>query len=236
MKAMMKKCLPILTFVLSTALMSSGSQAKAQPRDFDFSGFTRVVVRSGMIVEISQSETYRVQADGLPEDLERLRVEQKGDSLQFSLDRRLWRGAGPINITIQMPELSVLNLSGGATGWLRMSTTPGGFEANLSGGSRLEGELRAGDTRLTLSGGSRVLLDGAAERLSIRGSGGSRFDLNAFACSELEARLSGGSRSTVRTDGAIHANLSGGSNVTYYGSASLGRIRTSGGSRVAEGN
>lgn len=232
----MRKFLTVLTLVFAAALTASPSQARAQPRDFDFTGFSRIVVRSGMIVEISQSETYSVEADGLPEDLERLVVEQSGDSLQFPLDRRMRRSAGRINLTIRMPELSALSLSGGATGWLRMSTAPAGFEANLSGGSRLEGELRAGATRLTLSGGSRVLLDGGGDSLWIRGSGGSRFDLHAFTCSELEARLSGGSRSTVRTDGVIDANLSGGSNVTYYGNPSLGRIRTSGGGRVAEGN
>jgi hypothetical protein len=109
------------------------------------------------------------------------------------------------------------------------------FSANLSGGSQLNAKLNGGDIDLDASGGSKASLYGAGGRLNFNGSGGSSYDAKEFAVTSVSANMSGGSTATVRVNGDLSVNLSGASDVTYYGSAVLQSIKTSGGSKVRKG-
>jgi hypothetical protein len=117
-----------------------------------------------------------------------------------------------------MPALRRLGLSGGSQGdvpIMQIGAEP--FRAELSGGSRLEGEIRSGDIDLELSGGSRATLAGSGQRLSVSGSGGSNFELTDLAVTD------------------VRGSLSGGSDVTYHPNARPGSISTSGGSQARRG-
>ncbi len=61
-------------------------------------------------------------------------------------------------------------------------------------------------------------------------SGGSTLDLENFPVHDASIGFSGGSSGTIRLDGTLDADLSGGSRLFYVGSPTLGDIDTSGGS------
>jgi hypothetical protein len=206
-----------------------------ETRTLNYQGFTEVSVASGMFVEITQSQTYSVRVTADPQDFAELRAEQRGNRLEFFMDSdRRQRRPGRVEIQITMPTLSALNLSGGSEGHLSMNVSED-FAADLSGGASLAGNLNCGDVRLGLSGGSKTTLAGRAENLNLNGSGGSRVLFRDFAVKDLDANLSGGSNAVVTLDGVINANMSGGSQVTFYGNPTLGETRASGGSRIKRG-
>jgi putative autotransporter adhesin-like protein len=225
-----------ILFTLVSLFALPATSAFAETRSLNFRDFTEVSVGSGMRVSISQGRDYRVEATGEANDLQRLKVNQSGERLEF-FTRSSWFGgwhAGPISLDITLPSLRELNLSGGARGNLNEFTVEN-FSASLSGGSQFEGKLNSGDIDLTISGGSRIALSGAGKRLRVEGSGGSRCEARDLTATDVKATLSGGSFALVNTNGELDAVLSGGARVTYYGNARLGSIVTSGGSRVQQG-
>jgi hypothetical protein len=60
--------------------------------------------------------------------------------------------------------------------------------------------------------------------------GGSQADVSGAAAAKATVTLSGGSRATVNVTGSLDYDLSGGSQLRYQGSPTIGRNTTSGGS------
>jgi hypothetical protein len=196
-----------------------GVDAAAETQTFNYTDFDEVGVASGMRVSIKQGNTYQITANGSSEDLRRMEVRHSGSRLEFSMPSSFlsWIRSGRISLDITMPALRRLSLSGGSEGDLTMQIGSQPFRANLSGGSRLGGDIRSGDIELNLSGGSRVRLSGSGQRLSVSGSGGSNFELSDLAVTD------------------VRGSLSGGSDVTYHANARLGSVNTSGGSDARRG-
>jgi len=211
--------------------------ATAETRQLDFGNFDEVSVGSGMYVSISQGPMYRVEASGSAANLDRLRVEHSGSRLTFSIYTGVLGlfQTGRISLNITVPALRAVHLSGGSDGMLHVQHGSSAFAAALSGGSKLSGQLACSDIQLSLSGGSRVNLSGTGQSLVLKGSGGSKYELKDFPVRYMVSTLSGGSQATVTLDGEIVANLSGGSDVTYFGNAVLAAVRASGGSKVRKG-
>jgi hypothetical protein len=230
-----------------------GGSGNLVTRTYDFSGFTRVEVGSGFDVTIDYADSplVSVTVDGNLVE-EHLKVELDGDTLRIGL-ASLWQYHDvTLKATVTLPSLAGLEASGASTltasgfasgdpldlGASGASTVTlsgvraGNVTADVSGASRVEGELEAQELGGDVSGASTVTLTGAASRLTLGASGGSRFDLPELTAQDAELELSGGSRGTVLVTGSLSVDASGGSRVEYAGSPQLGSIDTSGGSAV----
>ena len=223
--------------LISSFILLVAAGASAETRTLSFTDFDEVRVGHGMRASIRQGDSYRVEANGTLENLQRLEVKKDGRRLEFSLDSGWggWFGGSGIILDITLPRLRGLALSGGSAGPLDMQIGADSFLAALSGGSSLNGRLGAGNVVLSLSGGSKADLSGTGQHLRLSGSGGSKYLLRNLAAENVQAHLSGGSDATVTLKGQLSASLSGGSDVTYHGSAVMGELHTSGGSRVRRG-
>ncbi|RPJ85693.1 MAG: DUF2807 domain-containing protein [Acidobacteria bacterium] len=228
----------IKPFLLFACLALAVPFLSAETRDLNFSGFTGVSVGWGMEVGITQGSDFRIQVTGDSRDLDELRVEKEGDVLTFSHKSRWggWNRHGKLSVDIVMPALTSLDLSGGAEGTITMDVASKSFSADLSGGAELKGELRCRDVKLSLSGGAELHLSGQGGNLTIDGSGGSTCDTREFAVENVNSELSGGSTATINMNGELNADQSGGSEIIYYGNATLGRTDSSGGSRIRKGS
>jgi hypothetical protein len=211
----MKRIILSLMFLIPMAVF----EAAAETQKLTFTNFDEVGVASGMRVSIRQGNTYEVTATGSAEDLRRMEVRHNGNRLEFKLPSGFlsFFRSGRIDLDITMPALRRLNLSGGSEGDVTVQIGSQSFQADLSGGSKLRGEIRSGNIDLNLSGGSEITLSGSGGRLSANGSGGSSFELGQLAVTN------------------VSASLSGGSDVTYHEKATLGSVSTSGGSQVRKG-
>ena len=225
-----------LLTILAGLTMLVAIDASAESKQLNFTDFDEVSVGSGMQVSINQGVMYRIAATGSAADLDRLRVNQQGSRLTFSLDSGFWGFIhGRINLSITLPALRGVHLSGGSSGTLEIRRGSAPFTAALSGGSRLDGHVACGNIQMLLSGGSRIEVSGNGQSLVLEGSGGSRIDLKDFSVTKVTSNLSGGSQANITVDGELNARLSGGSKITYFGSAALSAVQTSGGSRVTKG-
>ncbi|MGE5228574.1 MAG: head GIN domain-containing protein [Deltaproteobacteria bacterium] len=221
---------------------------------YDFTGFREVSADSGFTVTVTQGAEYAVSVtvdDNLVE--EHLKVELDGDTLHLGL-APLWAYRDLIlEATVTMPGLTGLEASGASTvsasGFASgdpLDLTASGASAvaltgvgagevglELSGASRLEGELEAQALAGGISGAGAVELRGSVQRLELDASGGSRFELVSLPAVDADLRLSGGSRGAVTVTGTLNADASGGSRLAYSGSPQLGSVDNSGGSVVA---
>ena len=205
-------------------------------KKYDFKNFTGVSVGHGMHLKITQSDSYSVEVKADERDFKYLEVEKIGDNLEFHINKNNFRARDDIEVTISMPALTNLELSGGSMGKFTMDVSSKSFELELSGGSQVKGELKCSDINIALSGGSQVSLEGKGKNVDLAGSGGSIFSLKNFSVKDVNAQLSGGSQVRVAMNGTLNTVQSGGSELTYYGDIDLGHTSFSGGSEVRKGD
>jgi len=220
--------LALLMFVFLASSACAGEKTKT----YSIKDFTGVSVGSGMQVTVTQSNNYSISITGDEKDFEDLMVEKRNGTLEIYYDRSGWgwfghHRRGDVEVKITMPELTAIDLSGGAEGNISMNVDGKSFSAETSGGSELSVET---------SGGSRIELSGKGKNLSADGSGGSKIKLKNFAVINVNADLSGGSTVWVNMDGTLNSDQSGGSRLYYYGNVSLGNTSFSGGAGVSRGD
>jgi hypothetical protein len=203
-------------------------------REEPITGFDRVDVSHAFQVDISQGDTFSVVVTVDDNLVEYLEVVKQGDTLKIGLEP----GQGysvreaTLEAEVTMPKLAGLEMSGAShvavTGFKSTKT----FDVNLSGASRLRGEIDAGDATFDASGASRVTLNGSAGNVTVEGSGASQIDLSDFAVADAIVKLSGASAATVNPSGTLDVDASGASDVYYLGNPRMGNVDTSGASSV----
>jgi len=202
--------------------------------NYNFSDFTKVEVHNGFQLELTKSSTFSIEItvdDNVKEDLE---VNKSGDTLRIQLKGiRVYKSVN-LRAKITMPKLYKIDLSGGSRANIAGFSSSHDFSVELSGGSRVSGDIKAADADFGLSGGSQVDLAGSADDLDINGSGGSHLTLESFPVDNADINLSGGGSATVNVNGTLDVNLSGGSKVVYVGEPIMGDIDLSGDSTISK--
>jgi hypothetical protein len=225
-----------LSFLFFSFLIIYGiSFGNELTKKYDFKDFTEVNVSHGMNVSITQSDSYSVEVTAEQEDLDNIKIEKDGDALTFSVLKERYSFKEDVKITIKMPSLTAIHLSGGSVGNLTMDVSDKSFSTGLSGGSELKGELKCSNINFRLSGGSEITLKGKGSDAEISGSGSSTFNLKEFSVRNVNSHLSGGSNAEITMNGMLNTMQSGGSNIVYYGEVDLENTMFSGGSGVEKG-
>jgi hypothetical protein len=220
--------------------------------EFNFSDFNCVQVANVFEVEISQSDTFGISITADDNIMEYVIVNRSGDSLQV----RLKQGYNYHSITaiakISMPDIERLDMSGATEGVLNefVSTndvtvtvsgasnltlsglSAGDVRVEVSGASRVNGNLTAGDVDFEVSGASNLSLTGSGQALKAGVSGASKLSLDNFSTDNADIDVSGASTGVVNTGGTLDANVSGASTLYYIGSPLMGDIDISGASSV----
>jgi hypothetical protein len=233
---MKKEILTALSFIIVIILITYIGTHAEETKKYDFKDFTGVSVGWGMNLKINQSDTYSIEVKASESNLKYLKVEKSGTKLRFYIDKHNWHKRGDIDIEINMPELTELDLSGGSDGKIKMNVSGKTFSAELSGGSELHGNLKCANISMDLSGGSEITLNGEGDNLKLEGSGGSEFKMKEFTVKNVDADLSGGSEVAITMHGKLNVDASGGSEVTFYGKAEYGHSSLSGGSEIRQGD
>lgn len=199
---------------------------------YDFRDFSRIEAHSGFELEVTRADNFSIEITADDNVQEYVSVEKSGDRLDIRLRGTRFYHSVTIRAKITMPDLYYLELSGGSRADITGFSSGHDFEVNMSGGSRLNGDISAGDADFELSGGSQVELEGASDKLFIDASGGSRIDLEDFPIADADINMSGGSQATINISGTLDADLSGGSRIYYVGTPTLGDTDFSGDSGI----
>jgi hypothetical protein len=232
----------------------SGESGDAVTRDFDFTGFTRIEVGYAFKADIVRSENYSVSVVINEKMADRLKVTKVGDTLKIGLKEPAWNFWGVRNrpqVSITMPELRGLKLSGASEGNIRgfksdrdftldvsgasnldidMETL--GFYGVISGASGLSGYLKSGLSDVEISGASHITLSGSGSDIKLHVSGASTVKLDDYAVTNADVELSGASTGRLKVSGRLDADLSGASHLEYGGNPTLEKVDISGASSI----
>lgn len=216
---------------------------------YSYTGFTDVLISSFFKFDISQSDSYSVIVSTYENVIEYIDIFQSGKTLTIRFKPGSYNK--DTKVTITMPELGHLVLSGASTGnvkgfqsfapynlevsgasQLDMDVAAGDTKINVSGASKVTGKLLAHDTRITVSGASGCDLSGSASLTDIEVSGASHFDSPAFEMQNTNINISGASRAAIYTKGTLNLELTGASTLDYLGNPILSKINISGASKI----
>jgi len=208
-------------------------------KTLEYSGFTSIDVQNGLEVDLTQSDTYSVEVTADDNIIEYIEISTPWEGYSLHIKTKpntVFRNATAL-VTIKMPELNNVELSGGSSANITGFNSTGGMSIYLSGGSQIgtfitPGNITVRNIDFGLSGGSQVRLSGSATNLTIDCSGGSNIDLENFSVNNADIKLSGGSEATVNVIGTLDVNLSGGSELFYTGNPTMGDIELSGDSEI----
>jgi hypothetical protein len=196
------------------------------------SDFTAVSVENACEATITRGDVYSVTVE-INENIEsHLNIENVNRTLYVTLDDGHVYNNLKFKVTITMPELAEVEGSGASEITVSGFDAATGLLADLSGASELAGNLDCGDVTLRLSGASTVELSGSGADVACEASGASEVDMRDFSCEDAYMNLSGASTMRVNAAGTISGDLSGASEVYYYGSPTVGSFDKSGASEV----
>jgi hypothetical protein len=201
---------------------------------FDITEFNKIHISGIFDVEITQSDTYKVNVDANHKFFKNLDVSKEGDTLRVRHSRHIgWRAAlVKPRVELTLPVLKELRLSGAAGVKISGFNSSESFKLDMSGASSLQGDISAGNADFDISGASRIRLNGSSRDTVIRASGANRIDLHDFTIENAAVKLSGASRLSANVSGRLDARLSGASYFGWRGEPVMGDIRTSGAARL----
>ncbi len=242
------------TIALLTGCIRVDLREEAGPlttRHYDFTDFTGIDAGHAFEVEIIPSDNYSVSITAGENAFDNINVYKNGSTLVVDVDNWFIVWFISPKLTVTMPVLTELELSGASKGTaigfrsphdvklhlsgaseLNMDMETGDFFAELSGASKISGRLIAASTHVELSGASSISLVGSGGNISLDGSGASIADMADFVVDNAYVDFSGASRASLDINGRLDVDLSGASLVEYKGNPSLGEIDLSGSSSI----
>jgi hypothetical protein len=200
-------------------------------KTYDFKDFSDVEISSAVQYEVKQSDSYSVVVSTYENNIEHLDIYQSGNTLHVGYKFTLINHTDT-RVTIVMPQLNKLSVSGSCRGNATGFDSTGNLEINVSGASRLNMSMKAGQAGIDISGSSIITGDLTSTDTQIKLTGASDLNMNmktgktvidASGSSEVKGVLQG-------LDSQL--KLSGASNCELTGSTGNSSIEASGSSRM----
>ena len=256
----MKRILPIVAIISLCLVFLAGcsemnivkGEGEIQSKAFDFDGFDTVEISNAFNYSIEQSQSYSVKVSAYENIFTYLDIRESTGKLIVQMKPGSYSNSRP-EITISMPLLKELSVSGNSRGRIGKFITDKDFKAVISGASqltldmesrnidlevsgfsKLAGTIKGLDTRINISGASQGELKGSSASTNIEISGASRASMDDLQMANADADISGASQATIFTNGTLNAEVSGASTLEYKGNPTLQDINVTGGSSIVK--
>lgn len=128
-------------------------------------------------------------------------------------------GASEMTITLNTGQLNI-ETSGSCNVRMKANVT-GDTKIDLSGASKIRGDLKAADVKFNISGVSSVELNGSAKDFKLNVSGASKVKAEDFVAKDVTVEASGAGKITVHATKTLNVNSSGATSVRYKGSPTV---------------
>jgi hypothetical protein len=222
----------LATLFLLEGYSQAGDDKNLQTRKV--SGFHGIQVSGGIDLYLSSGpESVSISA-ATPEIRDHIITEVVNGTLRIHLEENWNTGLrNPrMKAYVSLTNLQNLGASGGSDVYIQHQLNCTDLEIGLSGGSDLKGKLNANHLVINQSGGSDVDLSGNVKSLEVDASGGSDLDGYDLITDFASLHASGGCDSHLTVNKELRIVASGGSDVSYKGTASVREIKSSGSSSV----
>ncbi|PCI33471.1 MAG: hypothetical protein COB54_03995 [Alphaproteobacteria bacterium] len=225
----MKKILIPMMAVLAASTFSS--PVLAASKDVTLDKFSKVKIFAPVDLDVSVGKKQSFSMEGRQEDLDKLIIEVRNDTLVIKKEKRSDR-MKKVMISISMKELTQFIINGSSDAKIRDVNTKS-FEIGINGSGDVNFDGKSHDLDVEINGSGDVSsksFDAKSVSAEINGSGD--IDL-AGKCDDLEVSISGSGDFSGREllCSAVETRVSGSGDVTVYARTSI-RVRTSGSADV----
>jgi len=247
-----------LVGLLAAAMAVPGcSGGSTVTRKLEFANYTRIDVENAFVVEVIQGSSFAASVTVSKDLVDYLAVAQVGDLLSIKLvphhpftDFTLKRLTARAKVTL--PALSEVTLSGssratisgfksankfgllvsGASSVDLDKIETGTARFDISGASKVTGDLKATQAEFVVSGASRLEITGSADTVRFDASGASNLNLSYFTVQSADATVTGASQAIIDARVKLDLTLSGASRLTFRSNPTMGRLDVSGASTL----
>jgi hypothetical protein len=203
-------------------------------KDISVTGFTKIYGGERFNFVITQGNIFSVKAKGPTNSVNDIEWNVANNILDIQYKH--YQSNRPIiDITITLPALTQLNLSGASTGSIN------GFAGSLtvlrtvlSGASKCTLNGTGVNTQIDISGASELTVNGGTQSLYGNISGAGKLNAYDLVSTEVDISASGGSEARVKVTDRLFIEATGGSRVYYKGTPPVKNIQTSGGAEVIQ--
>jgi hypothetical protein len=201
-------------------------------RTFNLKDFDRLSLGSAFEINVTKGN-HSVKVEGRKQDIDDLEADVNSGRLRIRYkDSNGWgRNRKRVTVTISMPTLKGLDLSGATISKVSGFNDLGTLDLDISGASKSEIQVKAQAIIMDMSGASTINLIGSANRIEGEVSGATSLRAYDFQVKDAFLDVSGASSIKVSVTGKLEVEASGASSVRYRGTASV-RSSTSGASSV----
>ncbi|TWI80193.1 putative autotransporter adhesin-like protein [Lacibacter cauensis] len=219
-----------LLFVLFlTACRKEGMQITT--RTLTVQDFNKVEFGGEFEVLVKYSPNYSVTLTGQERDLADIHTRLIDGKLIIDFTRyRSFRKK--VQVTVTLPSLKEVLLTGVTTGRVEGFNEPDAFRAEVSGESTMQLDVNAPFLQLFASGISFITAQGTSDRIEAEASGRSGIDAYAVPVTKATVEASGESVAKVQVVHWIIADASGKSIIYYKGNPPQENLFVSGDSRI----
>jgi hypothetical protein len=177
-------------------------------KPYDNHDFAKVEITNAYYYEISEAGYYSLVGTTSQNLVEYIDIHQSGNTLYVGLKDGSY-GNSHFKVTITMPGLDKLVVSGACHGKVTGFKTNGNFD-------------------LTVSGASQCEIEGSAVSANIEVTGASHVDAADFQIQDANVMVSGASSATVNATGTLNVDVTGVSSLNYLGNPILGKVKVEG--------
>jgi hypothetical protein len=199
------------------------SPVSAAERNFAVGGFDEIEVAGPFDVVINVGKARSVRAAGDADDLDRLKVEVRGNELHIGSKERRWTDwsrSQPIKIWVTVPTLKSASVAG--SGDMQIDRVKGdSFNASIAGSGDLTiAALSATNAKFSVAGSGDLTASGSCRAADVSIAGSGDVNIGGLRCQSLKASIAG--------SGGINANATQAAKLSIMGS---GDITVSGGAK-----
>jgi hypothetical protein len=213
----------IITFFCMTMLLFSCCETEDPgpeqegAEEFAVLDFDQLEIGSGLHIQVEQSNTFAIRAEGDQRNIRDLEVFKSGSTLIIRFDENNSERRHDTYLSIRMPLLNKVNFSGGSVSVITGFESDEPLDFILSGGSvsQLDGSFK--ELNLSVSGGSTLKLNGSGDKLKVDASGASILSGLDYPVREARVTATGASIAKVTVSEYLTASASGASSISYRG-------------------
>ncbi len=221
--------------------------------EYDFEDFTYIEIGSAFKADITQSDTFSISVTVNENLLEYVDITRSGNTLKVLMTTHNSYRNATRHVSITLPELRQLSLLGanqcelsgfktdqpvdflvtGASTLELAGMETGDVDFNISGASRVFGDIKVADSDFVVTAASTLEIEGEGNHMDLHVIAASTAHLDDFPVKTATTSIVAASNATVDVSERLDIEVSSASRLVYGGGAVLGSINVSGGSTLS---
>ncbi|MFK8057457.1 MAG: head GIN domain-containing protein [Saprospiraceae bacterium] len=228
-----------ITLLFSALLLSFS--VFAQSKSFTPGAFDMVAVNYGIDAVIKKGAKHSVSIEADQSVLDVVQVVVEGEQMKITFDQKDWNRLSKsalrkgIKATIITPALSGVLANGGSDVVSKDKWSGDSFKMTANGGADLTLIVDVKNLKVVCNGGADIYLSGSADKVKMTANGGADIEAENLMTKDADLTANGAGDISINVSKSLKARANGGSDIEYYGNATMIDVRANGGSDIDRG-